>query len=281
MQVVKTINELHNVIEQWKSVGLTVGFVPTMGFLHEGHGSLIKTASQNNDKVVVSIFVNPTQFGPNEDLDKYPRDLEHDKAICKSNGASIIFHPEVEELYPSPSATSVCINGISEKLCGEKRPGHFNGVCLVVSKLFNIVKPHNAYFGEKDAQQLAVIRRMVYDLNFNIKIVGCPIVREDDGLAMSSRNTYLSYEERKAALILSKSLNKAKKLLKSGERDATKVKEFIVSEISAESLAEIDYVEIVDSLTIQPVEKIQNTILVAIAVFIGKTRLIDNFTYEI
>lgn len=281
MQVVKTIKELRNIIDQWKSVGLTIGLVPTMGFLHEGHGSLIKTASQNNDKVVVSIFVNPTQFGPNEDLDKYPRDLEHDKAICKANGASIIFHPEVEELYPSPSFTSVCVNGLSEKLCGEKRPGHFNGVCLVVSKLFNIVKPHKAYFGEKDAQQLAVIKRMVYDLNFNIKIVGCPIVREEDGLAMSSRNAYLSYEERKAALILSKSLNKAKKLLNSGERDATKIKEFLVSEISEESLAKIDYIEIVDSSTIQPVEKIESTILVAIAVFIGKTRLIDNFTCEI
>lgn len=276
--IVKTIREVRNQVQEWKKEGLTIGFVPTMGYLHEGHGSLIKKASSENDRVVVSIFVNPIQFGPNEDFETYPRDLEKDKELCKINGASLIFAPEASEMYPSKASTFVNVEGLTEGLCGEKRPGHFRGVCTVVSKLFNIVAPHRAYFGEKDAQQLAVIKKMVLDLNFDIEIIGCPIVREADGLAKSSRNTYLSSEERKAALVLSKSLTKAKEVIKAGEKDTEKIKNIIASVINDEPLARIDYVEIVDSLTLKQVDEICNTVLVAIAVYIGKTRLIDNYT---
>ena len=203
MQVTKTVKETREIVKAWKKEGLTVGLVPTMGFLHEGHASLIKRAREENDRVVVSVFVNPTQFGPNEDLEAYPRDFERDSTLCESIGADLIFHPEPEDMYDSPCAY-VSIEKLSDNLCGKTRPIHFRGVCTVVSKLFNIVSPDRAYFGQKDAQQLAIIKKMVKDLNFDIEIVGCPIIREEDGLAKSSRNTYLNTEERKAALCLSK-----------------------------------------------------------------------------
>lgn len=278
--LVKEIKELRNLVKSWKREGLSVGYVPTMGALHEGHESLIKKAVTENDKVVVSVFVNPTQFGPNEDFESYPRDINKDLEICMSAGASVIFNPEPEEMYFENKSTSVSVSKLTSVLCGAKRPGHFDGVCLVVSKLFNIVTPDRAYFGEKDAQQVAVLKRMVRDLNIDVEVVACPIIREEDGLAKSSRNTYLSTEERKAALVLSRSLQLAKNALKQGERDAHKVKEIIINELIKEPLAKIDYVEIVDSDTLENVDTIKNDVLVPIAVFIGKTRLIDNFTFK-
>ena len=239
MKVVKTIKEVRENVKTWKKEGQTVGFVPTMGYLHEGHGSLIKKAREENDKVVVSIFVNPMQFGPTEDLESYPRDLEKDS-----------------------------------------RPVHFRGVCTVVSKLFNIVNPDRAYFGQKDAQQLAIIKHMVQDLNFDIEVIGCPIVREEDGLAKSSRNTYLSAEERKAALILSRTVKLGREMLEAGETDADKIVEAMKKNIETEPLAKIDYVKAVDGLTMQQVKKVQKPMLVAMAVYIGKTRLIDNTIWD-
>lgn len=279
MKTANTIKEVRETVKEWRKQGLSIGFVPTMGYLHEGHMSLIERAAKENDKVVVSVFVNPTQFGPNEDLDNYPRSLERDTETCEKSGANLVFFPEASEMYFEDKSTSVSVSGLTTLLCGAKRPGHFDGVCLVVSKFFNIVTPDRAYFGEKDAQQLAVIKRFVRDLNFDIEIIGCPIVREYDGLAKSSRNTYLSEEERKAALILSRSLNKAKEALSNGETSSNTIKELIINSISTEPLAKIDYVEVVDSLSLSPVENITSPILVAIAVYIGKTRLIDNFTY--
>lgn len=281
MMVISTINEVRAIVNKWKSEGLTVGFVPTMGYLHEGHESLVKKAYEENDKVVVSIFVNPIQFGPKEDLSTYPRDLERDKALCQSAGADIIFHPENEEMYHKDFSTFVDMNGLTDELCGKSRPTHFRGVCTVVTKLFNIVAPHRAYFGEKDAQQLAVIKRMVRDLNIDVEVVGCPIVREEDGLAKSSRNTYLSEEERIAATILNKALTVVKNKIANGERVASNIVNSIIETISTEPLAKIDYVQVVDSLSIEPVKTLDKSVLVAIAVFIGKTRLIDNFTYEV
>jgi len=279
--LVKEIKELRSLIKSWKREGLSVGFVPTMGALHEGHESLIKKAVEENDKVVVSIFVNPTQFGPNEDYDSYPRNIDKDLDVCLNAGASVIFNPEPSEMYFDNKSTSVSVSNLTSVLCGAKRPGHFDGVCLVVSKLLNIVTPDKAYFGQKDAQQVAVLRRMVRDLNIDVEIIGCPIIREEDGLAKSSRNTYLSKEERKAALVLSRSLEIAKEALNSNERNANKLKEIIKEEISKEPLAKIDYVEIVDSDSLENVETIENSVLIPIAVYIGKTRLIDNFTFEI
>ena len=275
-----SVQETRELIGNWKKRGFSVGLVPTMGYLHPGHISLIERARKENDMVVVSIFVNPIQFGPNEDLDKYPRDMAHDREVCEKAGAELIFAPEPSEMYPSENLVFVDIKELGNGLCGAKRPGHFRGVCTVVSKLFNIVLPDRAYFGEKDAQQLAIIRRMVKDLNFGTEIVSCPIVREPDGLAMSSRNLYLSPEERKAALSLSRSLSAAKELMRKGEKDAVKIREAIVAGISAEPLVKIDYAEIVDSADLSPVEKIEKPVLAAAAVYFGKTRLIDNFTFE-
>ena len=275
-----SVQETREVIGNWKKRGFSVGLVPTMGYLHPGHITLIERARKENDMVVVSIFVNPIQFGPNEDLDKYPRDMAHDREVCEKAGAELIFAPEPSEMYPSENLVFVDIKELGNGLCGAKRPGHFRGVCTVVSKLFNIVLPDRAYFGEKDAQQLAIIRRMVKDLNFGTEIVSCPIVREPDGLAMSSRNLYLSPEERKAALSLSRSLSAAKELMRKGEKDAVKIREAIVAGISAEPLVKIDYAEIVDSADLSPVEKIEKPVLAAAAVYFGKTRLIDNFTFE-
>lgn len=276
MKIVKTIKEVRAEVKQWKKEGLSVGLVPTMGFLHEGHKSLMERAVKENDRVVVSDFVNPTQFGPNEDLASYPRDLDRDAKLCESAGVALLFNPEPEEMYYENKTTSVHMEGLTKELCGKSRPIHFDGVCSVVSKLFHIVTPDRAYFGQKDAQQLAVIKRMVRDLNFDIEIVGCPIIREADGLAKSSRNTYLSETERKAAVILSQSLQVGKELIAQGETDAVKVKDAIVKKIETEPLARIDYVEVVDAENIVPVEKIENNTLIAMAVYIGKTRLIDN-----
>lgn len=281
MKIVHTIKEVKEYINSWKKEGLSIGLVPTMGYLHEGHASLIKKAVSENDKVVVSVFVNPIQFGPNEDLEKYPRDMDNDSKLVEGCGGALIFNPAPEEMYFKDFSSFVEVTELTEGLCGAKRPGHFRGVCTVVSKLFNIVEPKRAYFGEKDAQQLAVIKRMVRDLNMNVEIVPCPIIREDDGLAKSSRNTYLSSEERAAALALNKSLAKAKAALKAGERSSNKIAELIADTLGAEPLARIDYIEIVDSLSLKKIDSIESSILVAIAVYIGKTRLIDNFTFEI
>ncbi|MCI8608817.1 MAG: pantoate--beta-alanine ligase [Firmicutes bacterium] len=279
MQITKTVDETRAVVKEWKRQGLTVGLVPTMGFLHEGHASLIERCRQENDRVVVSVFVNPTQFGPNEDLEAYPRDFARDSALCQEKGADLIFHPEPEDMYDDPRAY-VSIEGLSDNLCGKSRPIHFRGVCTVVSKLFHIVAPDRAYFGEKDAQQLAIIRKMVKDLNFDLKIVGCPIVREADGLAKSSRNTYLSPAEREAALCLSRSIRRGKEVIGMGMDSQTLLKE-MRAVIEAEPLARIDYVSVVDALTMEDVSSINRDVLVAMAVYIGKTRLIDNFSYEI
>lgn len=276
MQIIKSIEELRPIIRGWRREGLSVGLVPTMGYLHDGHKSLIVKAVSENDRVVVSDFVNPTQFGAGEDLDSYPRDIERDAAICEEAGADLIFHPEPEEMYFADNCTFVDMEQLTKGLCGKTRPTHFRGVCTVVSKLFHIVTPDKAYFGQKDAQQLAVIRRMVRDLNFDLEVVGCPIVREKDGLAMSSRNTYLSKEERKAALILHKSLMLGKEMAGRGERDAAKIKAAIIQNIETEPLARVDYVEIVNPDTMENIGQMEGDALIAMAVYIGKTRLIDN-----
>ena len=279
MQVTKTVEETRKQIKQWKKEGKTIGLVPTMGFLHEGHASLIRKCREQNDIVVVSDFVNPTQFGPNEDLEAYPRDFERDSELCESLGADLIFAPSPEDMYHDPHAF-VSIDTLSETLCGKTRPIHFKGVCTVVTKLFHIVAPDRAYFGEKDAQQLAIIRKMVKDLNFDIEIVGCPIVREEDGLAKSSRNTYLNDKERQAALCLSRAVKTGKEVIYTGA-DAKEVLNPMKAIIEAEPLARIDYVMMVDALTMQPIEKADRDVLVAMAVYIGKTRLIDNFSYSV
>lgn len=280
MKIVKTIEEVRAEVKSWRKEGLTVGLVPTMGFLHEGHKSLIDRAVAENDKVVVSDFVNPTQFGPNEDLESYPRDLNRDAALCENAGASLIFNPESSEMYADDACTFMDMNELTGELCGKTRPIHFRGVCTVVSKLFNIVTPDRAYFGQKDAQQLAVIRRMVRDMNFDIEIVGCPIVREVDGLAKSSRNTYLNEKERAAALVLSQAIKLGQNMAQNGEKSTDKIVNAMISHIKKEPLAKIDYVKAVDAVSITPVTEMKPPVLVAMAVYIGKTRLIDNFIYE-
>ena len=278
IKVVKTVNEVREEVAKWRKKGLTVGLVPTMGFLHAGHQSLIKKSVEENDKTVVSVFVNPTQFGPNEDLEAYPRDMERDKALCDATGADLIFNPEPEEMYPEGFVSFVDMNGLTNHLCGLSRPVHFRGVCTVVTKLFNIVGPDRAYFGQKDAQQLAVIKRMVADLNMPLTIVGCPIVREADGLAMSSRNTYMDVDERAAALILSKSIKLGQELIEGGERDAAVVRRKMRELLESEPMADVEYVETVSNLTMESVDEISGEVLVAIAVRINnKVRLIDNF----
>lgn len=280
MVLARTVKEVKDQVREWKKQGLSVGLVPTMGYLHEGHQSLVKRAVAENDKVVVSVFVNPIQFAPNEDLETYPRDLEADCALCESTGAAMVFHPEPDEMYGDDFTTFVDMTGVTKELCGKSRPTHFRGVCTVVNKLFNIVTPDKAYFGQKDAQQLAVIRRMVRNLNMNLEVVGCPIIREADGLAKSSRNTYLSAEERKAALVLSKAIFLGEKMIKDGERDGDKVLAAMTQLIESEPLAKIDYVEMVKWDSIEIHHQIDCPVLIAIAVYIGKTRLIDNFIAE-
>ncbi len=278
MEIITTIENIRSIVKQWKEQGYSIGFVPTMGYLHDGHAALIDQARKCNDKVIVSIFVNPTQFGENEDLNSYPRDINRDASLCEDHKADIIFAPTPDEMYHDRKAF-VNIVELSDTLCGVSRPIHFKGVCTVVAKLFNIIQPINAYFGEKDAQQLAIIRKMVYDLNFPVNIIGVPIVRESDGLAKSSRNTYLSKEERKAATILYKAIQKGKQAIKRGA-SADSIINTMTETINTEPLAKIDYISVVDANTMQPVHKITAPVLVAMAVYIGFTRLIDNFSFD-
>ncbi len=280
MEIVRSVAEAQQLARTWREAGLSVGLVPTMGYLHEGHESLIDAARAACDRVLVSVFVNPIQFGPTEDLGSYPRDLERDATICPAHGADAVFHPTGDDMYPAGFSTYVSVEGLTETLCGASRPGHFRGVCTVVTKLFNIVRPHRAFFGQKDAQQLAVIKRMVADLNMDVQVVGCPIVREPDGLAKSSRNTYLSAQERQAALVLSRAIRAAEQTVRAGERDAARVRAILEEEIASEPLAYLDYAQVVDGLTMEPVDTIGQTALVALAVRIGETRLIDNFIFE-
>lgn len=280
MKIAYTVEDVKSQVRQWKKEGFTVGLVPTMGYLHEGHESLIKRAVAENDRVVVSVFLNPTQFAPNEDLASYPRDFEADTKLCEGAGAALVFHPEPSEMYAEDACTFVDMTAVTKELCGKSRPIHFRGVCTVVNKLMNISMADRAYFGQKDAQQLAVIRRMVRDLNMNVEVVGCPIIREADGLAKSSRNTYLSEEERKAGLVLSQAVMLGQKLVAEGEKSAAAVTGAMSELISVEPLAKIDYVSMVSWDSIEPVETIEGPVLVAMAVYIGKTRLIDNFIYE-
>lgn len=281
MIIATTIAQVRAQVAAWKKEGLTVGLVPTMGYLHEGHASLVDEAVRQCDRVVASDFVNPTQFGPNEDLEAYPRDFDRDCALLEEHGCAMVFHPAVEEMYAPGAATYVeILSDMPKQLCGKTRPIHFRGVCTVVSKLFNIVTPDKAFFGQKDAQQLAIIRQMVRDLSYGIEIVGCPIVREADGLAKSSRNTYLSEAERQAALVLSESVFLGQKMVAEGETDANKIVAAMTEHIQAQPLAKIDYVSAVDGVTMDPADRIAGTVLVAMAVYIGKTRLIDNFIVE-
>ena len=277
MKIAVTIKEVREQVNEWRKQGLSIGLVPTMGYLHEGHKSLITCSVSENDRTVASVFVNPMQFGPSEDLESYPRDMDRDAALCEEAGAALIFHPEPSEMYQGGFSSYVDMDTLTGGLCGKSRPMHFRGVCTVVAKLFNIVVPDRAYFGQKDAQQLAVIQHMADDLSYGIEIKGCPIVREADGLAKSSRNTYLNKEERQAALVLNKALSEGKKLIEAGERNASKIKDTVTEIINAEPMAKIDYVEVVNWSLLEPVDNIDGTVLVAVAVFIGKTRLIDNF----
>jgi pantoate--beta-alanine ligase len=279
MRLVHTIAEMKKIVNDILKSGKSIGFVPTMGYLHKGHLSLVEAARKENDVVVVSIFVNPTQFGPNEDYNRYPRDLERDLRLLEPIGVDYVFNPSVEEMYPAMYSTYVEEVELSKYLCGASRPGHFRGVCTVVTKLFNIVKPTKAYFGQKDAQQFRVLKRMVRDLNMDVEMIEMPIVREEDGLAMSSRNVYLNPEERKEATRLYKSLLKAKELIESGERDVQKIKSEMLK-ILDHPLLKVDYVEVVDEETLRPVEKIERKVIVALAVFVGKARLIDNMIFE-
>ncbi|SHI37373.1 pantoate--beta-alanine ligase [Parasporobacterium paucivorans] len=280
MEIITTISGIRGIVKEWKREGLSIGLVPTMGYLHEGHESLIERAARENDRVIVSDFVNPIQFGENEDFSSYPRDIEMDSIISGRAGADILFCPEGSEMYKGSFSTFVDLTGPSDRLCAKSRPSHFRGVCTVVSKLFLITEPGRAYFGQKDAQQLAVIKKMVRDLNFDIEIIGCPIIREEDGLAKSSRNSYLSESERRAAAILNKALDEGKSLVESGERDCVKIIETIKQKIAQEPLMRIDYVEIVSFPEIEPMAVMDGPILAAAAVYIGKTRLIDNFIME-
>jgi len=276
MQICTTISETDAACREVRSGGKRLGLVPTMGALHEGHLSLVRAAKAQCDVVAASIFVNPTQFGRAEDLSKYPRQFERDCELLEKEGVEILFAPAVEEMYPQSQATWVLVEGLSEKLDGRSRPGHFRGVTTVVAKLFHIIAPHAAFFGQKDAAQLAVIRRMVRDLNFGIEIVACPIVREADGLAMSSRNAYLNGEERNHALVLDRALQRVEEQFRGGERDAAKLISSATEIIAREPQVRLDYFEIVDPNTLDPIARISQRILVAVAAYVGPTRLIDN-----
>ncbi len=276
MKILTEIAEIHKTVDDYRKSGKTIGFVPTMGALHEGHLSLIRCARKECDVVVVSIYVNPTQFAPSEDFNVYPRPFEKDVQLCREEGVDLILHLKDEQMYPEDYHTYVNVEFLTENLCGASRPHFFRGVATIVTKLFNLAKPHKAYFGQKDAQQAAVIKRMVADLNFDMQIVVCPIVREPDGLAMSSRNAYLSAEERKQALVLHKGLQKALAAYEAGERDAQALKKIVSQEISSAPLARIDYVECVSAATMHPIDRVDDKAMLAVAVFFGKTRLIDN-----
>ncbi len=276
MEIASTVNQLREKVLGWKLRGLKVGFVPTMGYLHEGHLSLVRESKKRAEVTVVSIFVNPKQFGPAEDFNVYPRDLERDRALLEKEGVDLVFYPPVEVMYPEGYRTYVEVEDLQDKLCGKSRPGHFRGVCTVVLKLFNLVQPDEAYFGWKDAQQVIILSKMVEDLNVPVKIVPLPLIRDHDGLALSSRNTYLNPEERRAALVLKKSLDLAEELIRAGEREAGRIRGKMIELISEEPLARIDYVEVVNLKTLEPLGQIKGEVLIALAVFIGRTRLIDN-----
>jgi len=281
MKTITKAKEIHDAVKEEKSRGKSVGLVPTMGFLHEGHLSLVRESVQQTDVTVVSIYVNPAQFGPKEDFREYPRDIKRDTEILEAEGVDYIFSPGNEEIYPEGYKTYVEVHDLQDTLCGRSRPGHFRGVCTVVLKLFNIIEPDFAYFGQKDAQQAIILKRMVQDLNLGVKIEVLPIVREEDGLALSSRNAYLDQEERKAARVLSQSLEEAREMVKSGEQDSGQIISRMKEMISQEPRAKIDYVEIVDRENLNPVAKIEKEALAALAVFVGKVRLIDNMILKV
>ena len=281
MEIIQQIASLKESIKEARRRGQTVGFVPTMGFLHEGHLSLLRQARAANDMVVLSIFVNPLQFGVGEDFGEYPRDLEGDASLAAGTGCDLIFSPTAKEMYPKEYATFVDVERLTSGLCGASRPGHFRGVTTVVAKLFNIVTPDRAYFGQKDAQQAIVIKRMAEDMNMDLEVVVLPIIREADGLAMSSRNTYLSPAERKAATVLYRTLSLTKEKIAAGERDVSVIKQLIQEAIAAEPLAKPDYTAIVDAQDLRDLERIENRVLIALALRFGKTRLIDNIIIEV
>ncbi|MBC7246239.1 MAG: pantoate--beta-alanine ligase [Actinobacteria bacterium] len=281
MRVIASPREMRNLVLDHRAGGETVGLVPTMGFFHAGHLSLMKAARAENDRVVVSLFVNPTQFAPGEDLEDYPRDLARDARMAEEVGVDYIFHPGVEDMYPQPYLSYVEVEGITEGLCGASRPGHFRGVATVVAKLFHIVPAQRAYFGLKDAQQVRVIQKMVEDLNFDIDIVVCPTVREEDGLAMSSRNIYLGEEERKAATAIYRSLRLAEEMAREGERDAAAVLAAVRRVLEGEPLVRPEYVEAVDWTDLRPVAEMRGRVLIAVAARVGRARLIDNVLLDL
>jgi pantoate--beta-alanine ligase len=281
MTVVRTVAGMKALARRWRREGKRIGFVPTMGYLHEGHLSLVHDSTDRADVTVVSIFVNPAQFGPNEDFKKYPRDLEKDAAFLSAAGVDVLFYPDAAEIYPPAYRTYVEVEGLQDRLCGRTRPGHFRGVATIVLKLFDIVAPDLAFFGAKDAQQVLIIRRMAADLDLDVEIVTCPIVREPDGLALSSRNAYLGPAERQAALVLSSGLRRAEQAVAAGERDAGRIVARVRSTIEAEPLFRIDGFDVVDPETLDPVAEIRGEVLIALAVFIGATRLIDNVRFRV
>lgn len=280
MKLIKTIEETRKEISQYRQKGASIALVPTMGALHEGHESLMERSLSENDITVVSIFVNPTQFGPNEDFDSYPRNLDQDLAICKKMGVDIVFAPDVEEMYPKDYDTFIEVGSVATVLEGASRPGHFRGVATVVSKLFNIITPERAYFGQKDAQQVSVIRKMVYDLNIPVSVVPCPIIREQDGLAKSSRNQYLSETERKQSIILSQTLQLGEELLRSGETDSRLILDKMKQNLETEQAARLEYIKIRDAKQLKEVAQIDQPIFILIAAYIGSTRLIDNVFFD-
>jgi len=281
MKIIKSVQEMHKLSDKIRNKDNIIGFVPTMGYFHEGHLSLMRIAREKADVTVISIYVNPTQFGPGEDFKDYPRDFDKDKYLAEKNGVDIIFHPSDKEMYPERFLTAVTVDKITKVLCGISRPHHFQGVATVCAKLFNITKPHFAVFGKKDFQQSVVIKQMVRDLNFDLEIITGPIIRESDGLAMSSRNIYLSEDERNDALSLNRSLLKAEEMVHQGERRIEILSKFIENEISSKKNNRIDYISIVDPQTLEPLEYIRDRALIALAVFVGKTRLIDNILIQV
>ncbi len=276
MRIVRSVAEMKAVSREHRARGERIGLVPTMGFLHEGHLSLVRECRAKSDVTVVSIFVNPAQFGPKEDLGSYPRDLEGDAGRLEKAGVDYVFHPEPSDMYPEGYRTYVAVEELEDRLCGRSRPGHFRGVCTVVLKLFNIVRPDVAFFGWKDAQQVIILKKMAADLDLAVRVEALPLVRDADGLALSSRNSYLSTEERNAALVLSRSLAEARRMVEAGERDANVILGGIRKAVAGEPLARLDYVELVDLANLRPLARLDAEALLAMAVFIGRTRLIDN-----
>ncbi len=281
MKTIIKIDAMKSAVKALKSKGEIIGFVPTMGYLHEGHLSLVRESIKKADCTVISIFVNPTQFGPTEDFKDYPRDMKRDSEILEKEGVTYLFVPEAEEMFPEGYKTYVEVHGLQERLCGRSRPGHFRGVCTVVLKLFNIVNPDISFFGQKDAQQAAILKKMIQDLNLGVKIEVLPVIREADGLALSSRNAYLKPEERKSALVLSKSLRDAHGMIENGERDSGIIISRMREIISQEPLAKIDYLDVVDMDNLNALTRIEKKALIALAVFIGKVRLIDNIIVHV